>query len=98
LKSSTYGSKEYSSFLKILAPALKHHYSCHRHHPQFHKHGIADMNLIDLIEMICDWKASSERHDDGNLAASITVNCKRFKLDKITVLEILDNTRLTMGW
>jgi hypothetical protein len=98
LKSSTYGSKEYVAFLKTLAPALKHHYSCHRHHPQYHKHGVADMNLVDLIEMICDWKASSERHANGNLSASIKTNRKRFKLHRVSVLTILENTRSVMGW
>lgn len=98
LKSSTYGQRDYSSFLKTLAPALKHHYACHRHHPEYHRDGVADMTLIDLIEMICDWKAASERHDNGSLAASLLVGRKRFKLDKVTVLMILENTRSSMGW
>ena len=36
------------------------------------------MNLIDLLEMICDWKASSERHADGDIFKSIEINQKRF--------------------
>lgn len=36
------------------------------------------MNLIDLIEMICDWKASMLRHNDGNILTSIDKNQERF--------------------
>lgn len=36
------------------------------------------MNLVDIVEMICDWKASSMRQHDGNLLKSIEANAKRF--------------------
>ena len=78
LKDSTYGSEEYTQFLQELKPALDHHYAQYRHHPEHFKNGIADMNLIDLIEMICDWKASSARHQDGNILKSIDINKERF--------------------
>lgn len=49
------------------------------------------MNLIDLLEMICDWKASSERHADGNIFNSIEVNQKRFGYSD-DLKKILKNT------
>ena len=36
------------------------------------------MNLIDLIEMLCDWKSASLRHNDGDVLKSIKINQKRF--------------------
>lgn len=39
------------------------------------------MNLVDIIEMLCDWKASGERQRDGNLLKSIEVNAQRFGCD-----------------
>lgn len=39
------------------------------------------MNLVDIIEMICDWKAASERQKDGNLLKSIEQNATRFGYD-----------------
>ena len=39
------------------------------------------MTLIDLLEMFCDWKASSLRQNDGNLLKSIEVNADRFNID-----------------
>lgn len=45
------------------------------------EHGIDDMNLVDIVEMLCDWKAASLRHHDGNLLKSIEFNAKRFNYD-----------------
>ena len=36
------------------------------------------MNLIDLLEMIGDWKAASERHADGDVCKSLLINKERF--------------------
>lgn len=91
LASSTYGSEEYDGFKKAMKPALDHHYANNRHHPEHHKHGITDMNLIDLVEMLCDWKAASERHNDGNIRKSIEINANRFNISP-QLVEILENT------
>ena len=81
LAKSTYGSEEYNTFLKGLSPALQHHYANYRHHPEHFDKGINDMNLIDMVEMICDWKAATLRHNDGNLLKSVEINAKRFGMD-----------------
>lgn len=91
LASSTYVSEEYSNFLKEMKPALEHHYANYRHHPEHFVDGINDMNLIDLVEMICDWKASTLRHNDGNLLKSIEINAKRFGMSD-QLAQILVNT------
>jgi len=91
LKNVTYGTDEYNSFLKNLKPALDHHYANNRHHPEHHKNGINDMNLIDIVEMLCDWKAASERHNDGNIRKSIEINANRFNLSP-QLVTILENT------
>jgi hypothetical protein len=78
LASCTYGSEQYKKFLEELKPALEHHYAKNRHHPEHFPDGINGMNLIDLVEMFCDWKSSSMRHNDGNLLKSIDINAKRF--------------------
>ena len=49
------------------------------------------MNLVDLIEMICDWKAASERHADGDIYKSIEINQKRFGYSD-ELKQILKNT------
>jgi len=91
LKNSTYGSEEYNGFLKAMKPALDNHYAENRHHPDHFKNGINDMNLIDVLEMIIDWKAASLRHDDGDIAKSIDIGAKRFDISP-QLVAILQNT------
>jgi len=56
-----YGSAEYEACRKGMGEALEHHYAHNSHHPEGHEAGIAGMSLLDLLEMLCDWKAASER-------------------------------------
>jgi len=101
LKGSTYGSDEYKAFLAEMQTALRHHYANNRHHPEYFDHhmetgftgiaAITHMNLIDLVEMFCDWAAAVERHEDGDLKKSIAINAERFHLDPQLVY-ILENT------
>lgn len=76
----TYGSEEYKAACKELGPALEHHYAVNLHHPECHKGGINDMSLMDLLEMLCDWKAATERHKDGSIGRSLLHNRERFKI------------------
>jgi len=80
LRGMTYGSDEYKTCLAEMGPGLRHHYENNRHHPEHFAGGIDDMNLLDVIEMFIDWKASSQRHADGNLGKSIDINEKRFAM------------------
>lgn len=91
LSNLSYGSDEYKDSLEKLKPALEHHYAANRHHPEHFVNGVNDMTLIDIIEMFCDWKASTLRHNDGNLLKSIELNAERFNMDG-QLKEILMNT------
>jgi hypothetical protein len=91
LAASTYGSEEYKQMLAEMKPALDHHYSHNRHHPEFFAEGVDNMNLFDLIEMLLDWYAASQRHNDGDIYRSIEINAKRFSLSP-QLVKILTNT------
>lgn len=92
LKASTYGSDEYKGFLKGMKKGLDHHYENNRHHPEYwgfddtsynpetvrNGDAIKSMNLLDIIEMLCDWMAATERHADGDILKSIEINQQRF--------------------
>ena len=80
LKNLTYGSPEYKESLNEMGVALSHHYIMNRHHPEHFENGIKDMNLIDKIEMIADWKAAVQRHDDGDINKSMEINRIRFNI------------------
>lgn len=91
LATTGYATPEYNEHMAAMKPALEHHYAQSRHHPEHFKEGILDMNLIDLCEMFCDWKAATERHNDGNLLKSIQINAERFGYDD-QLKRILTNT------
>jgi hypothetical protein len=98
LKHSTYGSDEYKGFLASMKEALDHHYANNRHHPEhFGEAGIGGMTLVDLIEMLADWKAATGRHDDGSLSKSLTIQQDRFGISD-QLMGILRNTALWFGW
>jgi len=91
LAGCTYGSEEYNQYLKEMKVALDHHYANNKHHPEHYPNGIKDMTLVDLVEMICDWKASTLRHNDGNILTSIDKNQERFGYSQ-DLAQILKNT------
>jgi hypothetical protein len=78
LRGLTYGSDAYLAVLRSQAPAIAHHYACNRHHPEFFPEGIRGMTLLDMLEMLCDWRAASLRHADGDIYQSLVINRARF--------------------
>lgn len=97
LKHCTYGSDEYKQFLKELTVVLSHHYENNSHHPEHYEDGIRDMSLMDLIEMLCDWKAAGERHQNSTIRRSLDINKERFNIPD-TIQRILENTARELGW
>lgn len=97
LKASTYGSQDYTEMREAMGGALVHHYANNRHHPEHWPNGVRDMNLIDLMEMLADWKAATERMDTGNLAYSIIHNQERFDMST-ELTELLYRTAEELGW
>jgi len=79
LKNLEYGSDEYKVAVASLGPALYHHYRVNSHHPEYWNGNIDAMSPLDLIEMLCDWKAAGKRYITGNMAQSLKVNRERFK-------------------
>lgn len=81
LSALTYGTPEFEeNKKKLLQNAMAHHYARSTHHPEHFANGINDMDLLHLIEMFLDWKASSERHTNGNILKSIDHNVGRFEM------------------
>lgn len=99
LKSSTYGSDEYMKRLdeEKFRAGLNHHYTNNTHHPEHYPNGIDGMSLLDILEMMADWKAACERHDDGNLADSFEINRKRFNIPDVLYNQMV-KTAKELGW
>lgn len=94
LKELEYGSEEYKTALRGMQPAIGHHYEFNDHHPEHFDNGIRDMNLLQLMEMLVDWKAAGMRHETGDIFKSIEINAKRFGISE-ELVQILNNTA---GW
>lgn len=107
-----YGTPEYKASLRELGSALEHHYETNSHHPEHFINGVDGMNLMDLIEMLVDWKAASERmrkpipaapgrpeapEYDDNFENSIYLNQNRFKISP-QLTSILVNTAAELGF
>ena len=86
-----YGSQEYKNLLVEVKPAIDHHYSKNRHHPEHWPHGLEDMTLVDLLEMLADWKAATERNKDGNIRKSIEINSAKYNMSP-QLRTIFENT------
>ena len=103
LRDSTYGSDEYKQFLEQMGEGLKHHYAANDHHPEHFRDGIKEMNLVQLLEMLCDWIAATRRHADGDILRSIEQNAERFGYGEeikrllVTSVEAILNGELAGG-
>lgn len=91
LSQTKYGTDEYKQLLEELKPTITHHYSKNRHHSEHWPNGINDMNLIDILEMLADWKAATARVKDGNIRKSIEINAERYGISP-QLRKILENT------
>lgn len=90
-KNLQYGTEEHKAHGKRLGPAWKHHTEHNRHHPEHFESGISDMTLIDLVEMVCDWRAASMRGGYFDWERSLDQAKKNHGIDQ-QLFEILGNT------
>lgn len=97
LAGCSYGSDEYKAFLAELKPALDNHYKNNSHHPEHYPDGMNGFDLFDLIEMFFDWKAATERHNDGNIYKSIEINKNRFGYPEM-IKHIFTNTAQNLSY
>lgn len=108
-----YGSPEYKALMDSERPTIDHHFAHNDHHPEywkFHKeervswhndqaggHNVSCMNLLSLLEMMCDWDAAAMRYKDGGFAKSFRMNCDRFGISP-QLASIMRNTAVELGF
>ena len=90
LQKYAYGSEELRAELRKIKPAIHHHFSVNRHHPEYHENGINGMNLIDVLEMVCDWMAASKRSQTG-IDKGLEINRERYGISD-QLFEIIKHT------
>lgn len=86
-KTAAYDSPEYRAAVKALGP---YHKANNSHHPEFYWNGVEGMDLFDLVEMFCDWRAAAERGPTPS-DPNIKVNALKYRLDP-QIAAIFENT------
>ena len=84
-------SPEENNLRERLLPASVHHRKKNRHHPEHFENGIDGMNLIDIIEMIVDWRSASDRVPGDSIRKSLPILEERYKISP-QLLKIIENT------
>lgn len=92
-----YGSPEYEECSKVIQPSIDHHYAYNRHHVAYHKNGFEDMTLLDILEMLADWRSAANRNQNLTFEDSLPIAFKRYKIPKNMQRHIL-NTLRELGW
>ena len=90
-----YGGEEYKRRTALLKPMLDHHYSNNPHHPEYYEDGVDGMDLFDVLEMVHDWKAASERGEESSI--SISASVERFGISD-QLAQVIRNTADSAGW
>ncbi len=96
LKGLTYGTPEHRAAFAPYKEIIQHHYAANPHHPEHWQMGVTDMSLLDIIEMLADWKAANDRNG-GDFGHSIQVSVNRFRISE-QLHAILINTAKELGW
>jgi len=95
LKQLEFGTPEYKELKRAFSD---HHYKINDHHLEYFENGIEGMGLLQIVEMLCDWKAATETHGpDDNIYNSIDIICKQHEIND-TLKNIFVNTAKQMGW
>jgi len=89
---------------KLLEEVITIHHRKNRHHPEFHgSTGLKGTTLVDLIETLCDWIATTTKQDKGNLRVTIEMMRDKYKFSKeleqvfLNTLDLLDTIKDIRG-
>lgn len=93
-----FGTEGYKKAKESLGPALEHHFKHNRHHPEHFEMGIDGMTLVDLLEMVCDWKSATLNHPEkpGNMTKSLEMAIVKYNISP-QLARVLYNTMREFG-
>jgi len=73
-----YGTQQYKDKLERHKKVFKLHYRKNRHHPEHWNGWYSEMDLVDMIEMMCDWLGYKENISLSEAQKLIETQCKRY--------------------
>lgn len=95
-RNHAYGTPEYDKSMeeaKEPGGCIHIHFGRNAHHPEFHNRE-ASMGLLDIMEMVMDWKAASMTYGTNTLAESLPKQLERFNFSDWQVEVIKQMVRL----
>ena len=96
-KKANYGTQDYQDCVAAVRPAVDNHHENNRHHTDYHKNGINDMTLIDVMEMLADWKAAARRSPDRKFEDTLEYAKNKYAIDD-QLFKIIVNTLKSLAW
>jgi len=96
-KKVDYGTPEYKALVDEIKPVVDHHYANNRHHPNYHEHGINSMTLIDIAEMLADWKVAARRSPNNKFKDTLEFAFNKHGISK-QLGQIIKNTLKELNW
>lgn len=90
-----FNSEGYNKAKAVIKEATDHHFKHNRHHPEHFPDGIEGMNLVDLLEMVCDWKSATLNHPEqpGDMYNSLKVAVDRYNISPQLALVLYNTMR-----
>ena len=79
-----FGSEAYAEAMKphkAEGGVVDRHFKANPHHPEFYDIPKVQMNFLDIIEMVCDWRAAARTYGTGRLSESVAYQKQNMDLD-----------------
>jgi hypothetical protein len=92
-----YMSDEYKAIQAKMWPGIEHHITNNTHHPEAFEHGVKGMSFLDLMEMLADWKAASERNNATSFIEGMKINKDRWNISD-DLYDAMINTVKELDW
>ena len=89
-----YGSPEYEEKKARYKWLFDEHYSHNRHHPEYfqiHNNKSLEMDLLDLLELLCDWLGYRDSINYTDASELVSQQCKRYGFSD-EIYDLLINT------
>ncbi len=86
-----YGTKEYFEKMDRYRPLFELHWKNNRHHPEHFERSYDDIDLIDILEMICDWLSYKDNLTYTQASELVSMQCERYNFSE-ELRELILNT------
>jgi hypothetical protein len=90
-----FGTTGYFRAKDAIKDATARHFKANRHHPEHFENGVDGMTLVDILEMLADWKAATLNHPEkpGCMIRSLDYGVKKYHISPQLATILLNTIR-----